>query len=247
MKKKTLLFRGSVLITAVLSACGGGSGSSSTMVDPDTVLKGYVIDGPLVGANVCLDANSNWVCDAGEPSTTTTAKGSFALSIAPLKYQDVGGKQLIAEVGPDALDEASGMTLHAAGQGGYVLASRGGKAPVLSPIGTLQTLQSMSGYSPKLDTVNVSQLLDQSGLSKSAEHYFDDSSSLTSEERALAKKTGRLLGSLLSSAKTRLKSDAAAAYASDASRLGARTAELVVEALRSSQPVSASELESEAL
>lgn len=246
MSNKVFVFRGGLVIAAMLTGCGGG-GSSLPPVDPDTVLNGSVIDGPLVGAKVCLDNNSNWVCDADEPSTTTTSKGAFTLSIAPLKYQDVGGKQLIAEVGPDVLDEASGLTLHAAGQGGYVLSSRGGKAPILSPMGTLQTLQSLSGYSTQLDTVNVSQLLDQSGLSKTSEHYFDDASPLTTEERALAKKTGRLLASLLSSAKARLKTDAAAAYASDTSQLGARTAELVLEVLRNSQPSSANESESEAL
>lgn len=235
-----------LLMIAVVAGCGGG-GASSPTVDPDTVLNGYVINGPLVGAKVCLDNNSNWVCDVGEPTAMTGAKGAFELSIAPLKYQNVADKQLIAEVGPDALNESSGMTLHAAGQGGYVLAARGGQKPILSPMGTLQTLKSVSGYSPQLDTVSVSKLLAQSGLSTTEQHYFDDATPLTIDERALAKRSGRLLASLMSSARKKLKTDAAIAYSTDTSQLGARTAELVVEVLRNSQPVSASESESEAL
>jgi hypothetical protein len=42
------------------------------------------------GATVCFDSNNNGVCDAGEPSTTTAADGSFQLStraLAPLVAQ----------------------------------------------------------------------------------------------------------------------------------------------------------------
>jgi hypothetical protein len=243
---KILMPIAGLLMIAVVVGCGGG-GASSPTVDPDTVLNGYVINGPLVGAKVCLDNNSNWVCDVGEPTAMTGAKGAFELSIAPLKFQNIADKQLIAEVGPDALNESSGVTLHAAGQGGYVLAARGGQKPILSPMGTLQTLKSVSGYSPQLDTVSVSKLLAQSGLSTTEQHYFDDATPLTIDERALAKRSGRLLASLMSSARKKLQTDAAIAYSTDTSQLGARAAEMVVEVLRSSQPVSASESDSEAL
>ncbi len=42
------------------------------------------------GATVCFDSNDNGVCDAGEPTTTTAADGTFALSthsLAPLVAQ----------------------------------------------------------------------------------------------------------------------------------------------------------------
>lgn len=248
MKKKVFVSRGCLVIAAVLTGCGGGGGSSLPPVDPDTVLNGYVMDGPLVGVKVCLDSNSNWVCDVSEPSATTTAKGAFSLSIAPLKYQETYTKQIIAEVGPDALDEASGMTLHAAGQGGYVLASWGGPRPILSPINTVLALEQLStGYTPPLDTFKVGELLEKSGFSKTSENYFDADAPLTLEERVLAKKTGRLLATLLSAAATKLKTDAASVYAADTSQLGARVAELVLQALRNSQPSSANESESEAL
>lgn len=51
--------------------------------DDDSVAKvdisGKVADGYLAGAKVCLDLNSNKVCDEGEPSTTSTTGGGFSL------------------------------------------------------------------------------------------------------------------------------------------------------------------------
>jgi hypothetical protein len=243
-KKKTAL----AWMALTLSACGGGGGSQQAAVDPDTVLNGYVMDGPLVGAKVCLDTNANWVCDATEPSAVSAERGAFALSIAPLKYQDVSNKQIIAEVGPDALDEDTGMTLNAAGQAGYVLASWGGARPILSPINTLLTLERFStSYNPNLDVFNVADLLTQSGLSKTAEHYFDATAPLTSTERLLAQSTGRQLASMLSTAKAKLKTDAASVYVADNSQLGARAAELVLEAMRNTRSASANETEAQGL
>jgi hypothetical protein len=229
-----------------LTACGGGS--QQAVVDPDTVLKGYVMDGPLVGAKVCLDTNANWVCDPTEPSAVSAEKGAFALSIAPLKYQDVYNKQIIAEVGPDALDEDTGMTLNAAGQAGYVLASGGGPRPILSPINTLLALEQFSTpFNNNLDTFKVVDLLAQSGLSKTSEHYFDTVGPLTSAERLWAQSTGRQLAGMLSTAQAKLKTDAASAYVTDNSQLGARTAELLLQALRNTRPASANETEGQAL
>jgi len=48
--------------------------------DPVTTsMSGKVADGYLAGAKVCLDLNSNKVCDEGEPSTTSTDGGEFSL------------------------------------------------------------------------------------------------------------------------------------------------------------------------
>lgn len=44
-----------------------------------TNMVGRVADGYLAGAKVCLDLNSNKVCDEGEPSTTSTGGGEFSL------------------------------------------------------------------------------------------------------------------------------------------------------------------------
>jgi len=53
------------------------------------------IDGYLVGAKVCLDMNANGLCDAGEPSDTTRAKGAYSLSVSAA---DVAKYSIVVEV-----------------------------------------------------------------------------------------------------------------------------------------------------
>jgi len=54
------------------------------------------------GAKVCVDANSNGVCDAGELSTTTDATGKFSLVVT-------SASALIADIGTTATNTASGI------------------------------------------------------------------------------------------------------------------------------------------
>ena len=84
------------LCVGALAACGG-SGSSSS-------ISGRVIDGYIQGAQVCLDVNNNMSCDANEPSTTTSADGSYSFSYAG----DIAGKHVLAIVGIGAIDSDSG-------------------------------------------------------------------------------------------------------------------------------------------
>lgn len=96
---------------AVLAACGGDGGDSPVASGPPVVatsnLSVTVIDGPIVGAKVCLDTNSNGVCDAGEPFGTSTAGGvvTFAVPTA-----DLGKYPVVAEVPAGAIDEDSPNT-----------------------------------------------------------------------------------------------------------------------------------------
>lgn len=88
---KVLLF---ILFFLSLTGCGGGGGSSDTgttsppidpPIDPPvTILKtvsGSVIDGPVTGAVVCLDSNSDLSCDGEQYNTTTDDNGAYALDI----------------------------------------------------------------------------------------------------------------------------------------------------------------------
>ena len=99
----------SVALVCALAACGGGgsesapqsegrhsvsSASPDELVPPESWLTGVAIDGPLVGAKVCLDLNTNWVCEPNEPSTTTVSGGQYRLNIAPLTVQEVQNKLL---------------------------------------------------------------------------------------------------------------------------------------------------------
>lgn len=65
----------SAIFLASLAACGGGGGGGSNAVS-GAALSGKVIDGPIAGATVCLDVNSNNACDTGEPTATTDATGT---------------------------------------------------------------------------------------------------------------------------------------------------------------------------
>ena len=51
----------------------------TTPPEETTSFSGKVADGYLTGAKVCLDLNSNKICDPGEPSTISTAGGEFSL------------------------------------------------------------------------------------------------------------------------------------------------------------------------
>lgn len=66
------------LATATLVACGGG-GSATALSGASTLLTGTAVDGYLQGATVFLDANSNGVFDATEPTAKTDANGRYAL------------------------------------------------------------------------------------------------------------------------------------------------------------------------
>lgn len=242
------------VLSAVSAACwllvgcgGGGGGSSSTpepVVDTSTQMKGVVLDGYLVGAKVCLDLNTNWVCDSGEPSAISGAGGQYNLNISPLKYTDTYDKLVIAEVGADAKDEAVGKTLKEQGQDGYVLASWGGPKPILSPINTLQVASYFkNGLKDQSNAIEVAMLLKDSGLSATGEDYFDGAAPLTSDERTLAKRTGRVLAAALAHSQSQLKSKVPIVYGSSSIGLGERAAGLLTQALRDTRASSSNESE----
>jgi len=61
---------------------GCGSSSSSSKQEPSTTtqtISGYVVDGYIAGATVCIDLNTNDTCDADEPTTTTNEDGFYTL------------------------------------------------------------------------------------------------------------------------------------------------------------------------
>ena len=73
------------LFVALIAGCGGvGTGGTGIFASS---LSGKVADGYLVNATVFLDKNGNYQLDAGEPSTTTDANGSYTLNVDPA---DVG-------------------------------------------------------------------------------------------------------------------------------------------------------------
>ncbi len=79
MKKSFL----SLLVSAViLSGCGGSGGS-----DSDETITVKVVDGYLSNAEVCVDRNMNFICDAGEVlSKRTDANGEVKIQTSDQKY-----------------------------------------------------------------------------------------------------------------------------------------------------------------
>ncbi len=127
MKKKLLV---SVIASTLgLTACGGegGGGSSSSVGASSVTISGKVADGYLVGATVCLDINENKVCDAGEPTATTTAGGAYTLEVDDPNYP------IVAEVGASTIDEDTSVAVGAA----YVLSAPAGKPGFVSPLTTM--------------------------------------------------------------------------------------------------------------
>lgn len=260
----------SVALVCALAACGGGGGEPAPRsegkpsvssgnpgspgapesgVPPESLLTGVAIDGPLVGAKVCLDLNTNWVCEPNEPFTTTVSGGQYRLDISPLKAQDVQDKVLIAEVGPDVWDEAEGKTLRASGIAAYVLASVPRLQSVISPVSTVMIVPLLdNGLGQQVvfddqDAIRVGSLLDAKGLSSEVRNSFDIGLDIKPQDRALAQRTGRWLAKALGAARQRLLAEAAPVYGADASQLGSRAAALVTQALESLSPLASAESE----
>ncbi|MET3133124.1 hypothetical protein AAKU55_003406 [Oxalobacteraceae bacterium GrIS 1.11] len=124
-----------------LAACGGGGGAGtgtggpvSTLPTPATqAVPVTVIDGAIKDATVCLDKNGNGVCDTGEPQGSSDAAGKVTLTVDDA---DVGKFAVIAMVGADAIDAASGVVGIP-----FVLKAPADQVAVLSPLTTLVQAQ----------------------------------------------------------------------------------------------------------
>lgn len=95
----------SISLAATLLGCGGGGGGGSTGTTTSggvTTFNGKVIDGYISGATVCLDVNSNNICDRGiDPSAISAPDGSYSFTYSG---GDISGMHVIAEVGIGAID-----------------------------------------------------------------------------------------------------------------------------------------------
>ncbi|MCE7648037.1 hypothetical protein [Vibrio fluvialis] len=68
------------LVTASLTACGGGSSDSNNTVGSQADLTGVAIDGYVEGATAFVDYNLNGQLDDNEPSALTDQNGQFEFS-----------------------------------------------------------------------------------------------------------------------------------------------------------------------
>jgi len=116
---------------ALLFACGGGGSLATTFA-------GKVIDGYVGGAKVCIDVNSNAVCDAGEPSATTDSTGSYSFTYSG----SVAGMHIIAEVPVGAVDSDLGPVTKT-----YSLFAPAASASVVTPLSTLVSSEMIANKS----------------------------------------------------------------------------------------------------
>jgi hypothetical protein len=72
--------------------------------NPANSTAGVTVPSVYAGAKVCFDLNNNGICDAGEPSTTTSTTGNFALTsptaanvIAVIPTTATNGGQLVTQ------------------------------------------------------------------------------------------------------------------------------------------------------
>lgn len=154
--KKTTLFITLGMFSALLTACGGGSGGGNTPSTSGGVSKssitGQVIDGYLVGATVFLDKNLNSKLDDGEPTTQTTAGGKYTLALTEVERTNYPLVALINDNTQDTGNDENATTGEAANaNGNYILSTPPGKriiTPFTTPImGTLKK----NGRLPNLD------------------------------------------------------------------------------------------------
>ncbi len=150
-----------------LSACGGGGDGSSTTSVPVTV-----IDGPLQNAMVCLDKNLNGVCDQGEPSAITDARGVAILAVA---NAEVGKFPLVAIVTPQSIDADTGPVPMA-----YVLKAPADASAVVSPLSTLvQTQVETFGNTTAQAAASIAATTGLSASQLSADYTKDSSAAGT--------------------------------------------------------------------
>ena len=77
-------------------SCTGadGSGSASVTVEGYRETDGVVVDGYISGAEVCIDEDESWTCDASENSTTSDNEGKFTIRYANGNLVSIGGTDL---------------------------------------------------------------------------------------------------------------------------------------------------------
>jgi hypothetical protein len=127
----TLVLASAAMLT--MTGCGGG-GENVTSNGPapsiSSTQTGVVADGLLAGAKVCLDLNENRVCDAGEPTASTKADGSY--EITGLSSADVAHTLLVEVRAGITTDSDYGLVT-----ADYSLMAPAGKGAFISPITTL--------------------------------------------------------------------------------------------------------------
>ncbi|MDB3951622.1 Ig-like domain-containing protein [Gammaproteobacteria bacterium] len=90
----------------------GGTNSASVTVEGYRETGGVVVDGYISGAEVCIDQDDNWTCDANENSTTSDNEGKFTIKYANGNLVSIGGTDLDSQTLLDNLLITHKLTGH---------------------------------------------------------------------------------------------------------------------------------------
>ena len=159
---------------------------------PTMVLTGVVIDGPLQNAKVCLDLNDNRVCDAAEPSATTSATGAYSLTV---NVSDSTSHAFVAEATATTTvdtDPDAGGPVAAA----FTLVAPAGQGAVISPFTTLLQSEVDSGRAPNLSQASDTLLTNMVGTAGDVGGLtlYSNYLPVTGEETALANRRAKMYG-----------------------------------------------------
>jgi len=127
-----------VLACALLLSCGGDKTAGG---GTDSPVAAYTYKGVVTRTQVkvCVDRNRDWVCNGGEPSTTSLADGSYSLYLV---QDDDRVHPVIAEV---PARWSGGIYTPA-----HVLAAPAGKGKFIGPLSTMVQVAVDSGMAPDL-------------------------------------------------------------------------------------------------
>jgi hypothetical protein len=90
----------------------GGTNSASVIVEGYRETDGVVVDGYISGAEVCIDENDSWTCDANENLTTSDNEGKFTIRYANGNLVSIGGTDLDSQILLDNLLITHKLTGH---------------------------------------------------------------------------------------------------------------------------------------
>ena len=96
-----------------ISCTGAGvTRSASVTVEGYRETDGVVVDGYISGAEVCIDEDESWTCDASENSTTSDNEGKFTIRYANGNLVSIGGTDLDSQTLLDNLLITHKLTGH---------------------------------------------------------------------------------------------------------------------------------------
>ncbi len=209
------------IIVVVLYGCGGGGGGSTAV--SGAALSGKVIDGPIAGATVCLDVNSNNACDTGEPTATTDATGNYTL---PSYTDSTDGMHILAIVPAGAID----LDTNTAVTTGYVLMAPASNPSAVTPLTTLVSTQMLAN--PSLSAASAEQAtIVTNRLSAQTSSVLDVDVTKTPELHKIARATATAMGQ----AQATLNSSNVFTAAANASGNGTTASQAAIQAIRLTQ------------